>query len=136
MNTLKLRFISLALLVTFATAQHAYGAVEVIVFFAKWCAPCHREVPIIERLRGDFPSVNFRGVNVDQTQAEGQKFVESTGMSYPWVFDSGHQIAKRMGIADKGLPSIVVQKNGQTVKTINHSVSYEELKSILDQHAK
>src|SRR5471032_933011 len=80
-------------------------------FWAPWCGPCMRLGPTIEALATEYNGKATIGkLNVDDTQATAAKF----------------QI--------RGIPAMLVFKNGQVVESVVGLVPKEELKKVLDKH--
>ena len=80
-------------------------------FWAPWCGPCMRLGPTIEALATEYSGKATIGkLNVDDNQ--------TTAMKY--------QI--------RGIPAMLVFKNGQVVESVVGLVPKEELKKVLDKH--
>ena len=80
-------------------------------FWAPWCGPCMRLGPTIEALAAEYNGKATIGkLNVDDNQ--------NTAMKY--------QI--------RGIPAMLVFKNGQVVESVVGLVPKEELKKVLDKH--
>ena len=65
------------------------GRVQVINFWAPWCAPCRREIPVLQALREEFGSerVEVLGIALDEPEAVG-KYVKEMGIDYPILLAS------------------------------------------------
>jgi len=64
------------------------GRPTVLNFWATWCAPCRREMPLLDRLhRARAPEgLAVIGIDVDEPAARVREFVDSLGINYPiWV---------------------------------------------------
>jgi peroxiredoxin len=73
------------------SATHASysGRVQVINFWAPWCAPCRREIPVLQSLRREFGSdrVEVLGIALDEPEAV-RKYVGEMGIDYPILLAS------------------------------------------------
>lgn len=69
-------------------------------FFATWCGPCKMLGPVLEELDGEFPSVDFVKVDVDQ---DGDLAAQYNVMSVPTVFilKDSQVVAKTGGMQPK-----------------------------------
>lgn len=91
------------------------GRAEVINVWASWCEPCRREAPLLEtayRAAGD--RVLVLGIDSRDERGTALRFLRSTAVSYPQVFDAQGTVARRLGIP--GVPyTVVVEASGEIV---------------------
>ncbi len=94
-----------------ALSLDAYrGKVVLLNFWATWCAPCRKEMPMLAELQSELGGENFEVV----TLATGRnpapsmtRFFESIGVdNLPLHRDPEQAIARGMGV--KGLPTTVI----------------------------
>ena len=64
-------------------------------FWASWCAPCRRVVPIIEEIANERPDIKVGKINVDEQL----------------------ELASKFGIMS--IPTLVVMKNGKIVQQVS-----------------
>ena len=69
-------------------------------FWAPWCGPCRRVVPIVEEIAEERPDIKVGKVNVDEEEALAAKFGI---MSIPtlYVIKNGEIVNKSMGAIPK-----------------------------------
>jgi cytochrome c biogenesis protein CcmG, thiol:disulfide interchange protein DsbE len=89
------------------------GKVVVLNFWAAWCEPCKREVPLFqdafERYRNQ--GVTFLGVDTNDFSGNARRFLERYGVTYPNVRDGNGRVLARYG----GLPlprTFVIDRSG------------------------
>lgn len=91
------------------------GKVVFLNFWASWCGPCRRETPMIEALWNDYKKtgdVVFLGVNIQDSRANAQAFMDEFSLTYPNLFDPTAKIAYLYGVT--ALPStFIVDKKGE-----------------------
>jgi len=83
------------------------GQPRIINFWATWCAPCRREIPLLNTLQHSHRQQKLQiiGIAVDFDKAV-QEYVKKTRIDYP-VFireDAGLEAAQEFGISDLVLP--------------------------------
>lgn len=62
------------------------GMVLVVNFWATWCAPCRKEIPLLIDLERRRPGVRVLGIAVDRADAV-RPFAEELGIDYPILLD-------------------------------------------------
>ncbi len=78
----------------------ARGKVVVVKFFARYCEPCKRTLPAIERFHGEHPEVVVVGVSEDEREAEARELVAEYKLSFPVVHDAQQVLAARYRVRD------------------------------------
>lgn len=71
--------------VTFSSLQ---GRPVVFNFWATWCPPCRREMPLLDAVQKEYSArgVTIAGINLDEPVDLVRAYVESAGVTYPiWV---------------------------------------------------
>lgn len=66
------------------------GKVVVVNFYAAWCPPCRREIPVMNELRAQYTpeQVEIIGVSLDESHASYARFAQAAGISYSTVWAS------------------------------------------------
>ena len=111
------------------------GKVLVINFWATWCPPCVREIPMFVELQQEYGDQGLQivGVALDRLD-EIRTFGERLGINYPVLY--GVQPAMEVGMAygnDAGtLPyTVVVDRDGHVRHAFRTEVHRDELEPIL-----
>lgn len=105
------------------------GQTVLINFWASWCKPCVREMPLLNELHassGEGTEVLF--VNVGEAKGTVSEFLEEQKFSFPVMIDVTGRISAAYGIS--ALPAtFVIDKEGGIQKTVLGEISdYAELK--------
>lgn len=108
-----------------------------INFWATWCAPCKREMPLMEeqyQLVKD-EGIEILAVNIAESQLAVSRFSERLGVTFPILLDSNPDrvVTQRYGVG--ALPaSYFVDKDGKVVGhhvgEMNESILKENLERI------
>lgn len=67
------------------------GRVVLVDFWASWCAPCLKSLPLYAGLRDEFARDDFEviAINVDEEAADAQAFLQRVDVQFPIVHDDG-----------------------------------------------
>ena len=98
------------------TLSRLRGRPVVVNFWASWCVPCRREMPVLEGAFRRFGAqVAFIGVNTNDSRSAALAFIRQTGVSYASAFDPNGTTATSYGLY--GLPStFFIDARGQIVE--------------------
>ena len=88
----------------------------VLNFWATWCPPCRREMPMLDEFHANYSGkgLSVIGLAIDEPPGQVRRFIESIGVSYPiWVdaprsepeFERSQEVFDRYG--GVGLPMTV-----------------------------
>jgi thiol-disulfide isomerase/thioredoxin len=95
------------------------GKSLIINFWATWCAPCRREMPLLQALDNTWAGRNFRviGIAVDHRDAV-LKFASSLQIGYPLLIgeEDALDVATSLGVTTPALPfTVFTDRRGQIV---------------------
>jgi thioredoxin 1 len=84
--------------------------VEVKKFYGEWCSPCKLLAPVIEDIKKEMPNVKFVDVDVDESA----------------------DVVAKYGV--RGVPTLVIEKDGVEVKRFVGLKQKSELVSEIKSH--
>ncbi len=115
-----------------ANLRDLQGTPTVINFWASTCPPCLAEMPDLEQVSQDLsPEVQFLGVDVQDTEEDGRKMIERTGVTYPNARDPQAEIMSALG--GTALPrTILVNSEGVIVESHNGAITAEDLTDLIN----
>ena len=87
------------------SASEYAGKPLLVNFWASWCAPCVREMPLLESLHHAHPELSVVGLAID-TAANVQRFIQKVPVSYELLLGGpdGISIMRELGNKGGGLP--------------------------------
>jgi len=115
----------------------------VLNFWATWCPPCRREMPLLDEIQKIYQArgISVVGVAVNEAPGKVRSYAESIAVSYPiWVdaspsapgFDRSQDIFSRFG--GVGLPTTVfIDRRGVVQKVYVGELSRGFLQSQIDK---
>lgn len=103
------------------------GRAIVLNFWATWCPPCRREMPMLDEFHANYrgKGLSVIGLAIDEPPGQVRRFVESIGVTYPiWVdaprsesgFDYSQEVFTRYG--GVGLPMTVFIDRAGVIRRI------------------
>lgn len=97
------------------------GTAKLLNFWATWCAPCRREIPLLKKTQDEHAAQNLQiiGIAVDFDK-EVVAYAEEAQFNYPVLIgqENAMAVAEASGVDFIGLPfTMVVSADGQLIKT-------------------
>jgi thiol-disulfide isomerase/thioredoxin len=94
-----------------ARSIHSWpGKALIINFWATWCGPCRREIPLLKRIQAEYEPDNFQvvGIAVD-FRDDVLQYAEEIGINYPLLIgeQDGLEAIAKFGISAAGFPFTV-----------------------------
>ena len=110
------------------------GKVLVLNFWATWCTPCRKELPIFVELQEKYADqgLQFLGLAVD-TPEEVKNFMQELPLNYPTLVgeDDAMNIARIYGNNIGALPyTVIINKAGKIVFTRKGDMKKDEAEEI------
>jgi peroxiredoxin len=90
------------------------GQVVLINFWATWCGPCRKEMPLLDQIYQRYKDLGFTllGVNVEEDSAGAENWLKQTPVSFPVLFDRQNRVSKLYEVT--AMPStVIVDRKGQ-----------------------
>jgi len=94
------------------------GKSMIVNFWATWCAPCRREIPLLKKIQQQHGAEGFQivGVAVDFKE-DVQKFAKEIGIDYPVLVgeQDGLEAVNKFGQGSIGFPFTAITDNQQRI---------------------
>jgi peroxiredoxin len=96
------------------------GQVVLINFWASWCVPCRREMPLLEELHQRYAPLGFTmlGINVEEDSSLADKFLQETPVNFPILYDRANSVSKAFDVI--AMPTTVILDREGRVRFIHH----------------
>lgn len=103
----------------------------VINFWATWCPPCVREMPVLDRFHRDFAGKGWQVLGIAADSADKVRdFLVKTPVSFPIVVAGfgGVALSRQLGNSSGGLPfTVVLDRGGRVRERHMGETHYEQL---------
>jgi thiol-disulfide isomerase/thioredoxin len=102
------------------------GKPVVLNLWATWCAPCVEEMPSLDRLQRDFPSIQVIAVSLDkQGEEKVRAFLAENGLTHLKIYaDPSMKALSTLGVP--GLPAtILIASDGSEVGGVNGAYDWD-----------
>jgi peroxiredoxin len=89
------------------------GNVVLLNFWASWCAPCRKEMPLLNDLHNKYEALGFSviGVNVEQESGLAKSFISSYPVDFPILLDNSNKASKLYDVS--AMPTtVIIDRNG------------------------
>ncbi len=112
------------------------GQHRILNFWATWCAPCRREIPMLKAFQDERGSegIQVLGIAVDFPE-EVQAYAEEAQFNYPVLVgnEDAMAIAENAGIDFVGMPiTMFVGRNGELLGKFYGELHREQLDKVAD----
>jgi len=117
-------------------ALSAYVGRPVLMnFWASWCAPCVREMPLLETLHQRYPDLALLGLAIDP-QANVERFLQKVQVSYTLLLTGtqGIPLMRELGNKGGGLPfTLLFDRSGRVADSIMGELDPDDIERRLGQ---
>ena len=113
--------------------QQLQGKPAVINMWATWCAPCRREMPLLQQAQKNHPEVQFVLVNQGEKAPAVADYLQKNqvDVAHIWLDET---MQARSALPYQGLPSTYfLNKKGEIVAHSLGEIKHEQLEQYLQQ---
>ena len=95
------------------------GKVVLINFWATWCGPCRKEMPLLEQIQKKYAPLGFTmlGVNVEEDTRLMDTFLKDVPVTFPVLLDPANGVSKLYNVS--AMPSTVIVDRKGNVRFIH-----------------
>lgn len=90
------------------------GKVVMLNFWASWCGPCRKEMPLLDAMHKRYGPAGFElyGVNVEEDNTDAKKMIKDMGVTLPVLYDPESK-ASTLYKVDAMPTTVMIDKKGQ-----------------------
>ncbi len=115
------------------------GEIIVLNFWATWCAPCRREIPLLNALQSEYADqgVQFVGLAIDDPEPI-RRFIQDVPIEYPNVYgmQNALDVAAAYGNSRGTLPyTVIIDRDGNIAERLSGEVHREDIVPIIEDLA-
>jgi peroxiredoxin len=109
------------------------GQVVMLNFWASWCGPCRKEMPLLDAMYQRYSAAGFvlYGVNVEEDNTDAKKLIKELGVSFPVLFDTESKASSLYNV-DAMPTTVVIDKKGQ-IRFVNRGYKAGDENKYRDQ---
>ncbi len=112
------------------------GRIRLVNFWATWCAPCRREIPLLKEIQDSHGDLGIQVIGIAVDDAEPvAAYADEMAFNYPVLVGQEDAIAagESFGIDFVGLPfTLVVARDGELLNVHVGELKREESDAMLD----
>lgn len=111
------------------------GKLIALNFWASWCPPCVKEIPLFNALQEEYGELGLQFVGVAVERRENAAaFAEEIGLSYPSMQGEyeAMQVAARYGSERGLLPyTVIIDRNGRIIERLSGEVTRDMIEPLI-----
>ena len=100
------------------------GKVVVVNFWATWCGPCIREMPMFQEYQDRYPNIVVLGVDEEETPEKVSQFIEQMGITYTIALDQRAEMGRAMRVSF--LPTTIFIDEKGEIRFRHYGIMSEE----------
>lgn len=111
------------------------GKILVINFWATWCPPCIKEIPMFMELQTKYADngLQFIGISLDNSRQQVLDFVKIHGINYPILGgDETFTVTQKFGNTSGAIPfTVIINRNGYIVSRYLGEMSQHKAQELI-----
>ncbi len=109
------------------------GQVVMLNFWASWCGPCRKEMPLLDEMSKRYSAAGFvlYGVNVEEDNTDAKKLIKELGVSFPVLWDAESKASSLYNV-DAMPTTVMIDKKGE-IRFVNRGYKAGDENKYRDQ---
>lgn len=109
------------------------GQVVMLNFWASWCGPCRKEMPLLDEMSKRYSAAGFvlYGVNVEEDNTDAKKLIKELGVSFPILYDTESKASSLYNV-DAMPTTVLIDKKGE-IRFVNRGYKAGDENKYRDQ---
>jgi thiol-disulfide isomerase/thioredoxin len=116
------------------TLSDLRGKPVVLAFFASWCNPCEKDMPVLQRLQDENPDdLHVIGVNYKDFKGDTADFVKRLGVTFPALIEHPNKNPVGNAYDVKAMPdTLFIDANGIVQERLYGQVSTSDIEAAVN----
>ncbi len=102
----------------------------VITFWASWCPPCRKEMPILDEIQKENDSIRIIGINIDEDIGDAKEFISQYDISFLSLIDEEF-ITIKYGVT-KIPETFFIDPEGKIISRVSGNLTKDKIKLLID----
>lgn len=109
------------------------GQVVMLNFWASWCGPCRKEMPLLDEMSKRYSAAGFvlYGVNVEEDNTDAKKLIKQLGVTFPILYDTESKASSLYNV-DAMPTTVLIDKKGE-IRFVNRGYKEGDENKYRDQ---
>lgn len=100
------------------------GKIVLMNFWATWCGPCIREMPMFQEYQDRYPNLVVLGVDEEETREKVSQFIEQIGITYTIALDQRAEMGRALRV--NFLPTTIFIDEKGEIRFRHYGIMSEE----------
>ena len=72
------------------------GKVVIVDFWASWCSPCKRTLPILQSIKSKYKDIEVLTINIDEEKKNAEAFIKRFNVTLPVLYDADKKVVEKI----------------------------------------